>query len=79
MMADEPGCTLHMTLLATFALLLARYSAQDDIVIGSPCADRPEAELESMIGLLVNTLALRVRIQPSQRFCDLRRSRTNPP
>src|SRR6185369_16301802 len=54
--------TLYMTLLAVFALLLKRYSGQDDIVVGSPIANRQEAQLESLIGFFVNTLCLRVRV-----------------
>ena len=54
------GCTLYMTLLAGFALFLSAHSGQDDIVIGSPVANRNRAELENLIGLFINTLPLRI-------------------
>ena len=49
-----------MMLLAVFQALLARYSGQTDIVVGSPIAGRNRRELEGLIGFFVNTLALRV-------------------
>ncbi|MEI7257015.1 condensation domain-containing protein, partial [Dickeya dadantii] len=54
------GTTLFMTLLAGWSLLLARLSGQEDVVIGTPVANRPHRELEGIIGCFVNTLALRV-------------------
>jgi non-ribosomal peptide synthetase component F len=63
--------TLYMTLLASFGVLLARYSGQDDIVVGSPIANRQEANLEQMIGFFVNPLVLRMRIKPAMSFADL--------
>jgi amino acid adenylation domain-containing protein len=54
--------TLYMTLLAGWAVLLARLSGQDDVVIGTPVANRSRAEIERLIGFFVNTLALRLGI-----------------
>ena len=54
--------TLFMTLAAAFNVLLARYSGQDDICIGTPIANRNRAELEPLIGFFVNTLVLRARV-----------------
>ncbi|HZD08761.1 MAG TPA: condensation domain-containing protein, partial [Candidatus Limnocylindrales bacterium] len=54
------GTTLYMTLLAGWAILLARLSGQQDVVIGSPVANRGRAEIENLIGFFVNTLALRL-------------------
>ncbi len=51
--------TLFMTLLAAWQALLARYSGQDDIVVGTPIAGRTHAETEHLIGCFVNILALR--------------------
>ncbi|HEX6039914.1 amino acid adenylation domain-containing protein [Longimicrobium sp.] len=51
--------TLFMTLLAAWQLLLARYSGQDDVVVGTPIAGRTRVEVEGLIGFFVNTLALR--------------------
>jgi amino acid adenylation domain-containing protein len=53
------GVTLFMTLLAAFQALLHRYSGQNDIIVGSPIANRNRPELEPLIGFFVNTLALR--------------------
>jgi iturin family lipopeptide synthetase A len=55
------GATLYMTLLGAYALLLHRLTGQDDLVIGSPVAGRPRAELRGVIGFFVNTVALRFR------------------
>ena len=60
-----------MTLLAAFGVLLSRYSGQDDIVVGSPIANRQEAQLEEMIGFFVNTLVMRVRVRREMSFAEL--------
>src|SRR5262249_7997892 len=51
--------TLFMMLLAAFQTLLHRYTAQHDIVTGTPIAGRTRTEVEGLIGFFVNTLALR--------------------
>jgi amino acid adenylation domain-containing protein len=56
------GATLFMTMLGAWAVLLARLSGQDRVVIGTPVANRGRAELEPLIGLFANTLALQVRL-----------------
>ncbi len=61
-MSRNNDATLFMSLLTAFAVLLYRYSGQDDIVIGSPIANRQRAELEPLLGFFVNTLALRIRL-----------------
>lgn len=53
------GATLFMTLSAVFSILLANYSRQRDIVLGSPVAGRPRPELAGIVGMFVNTLGLR--------------------
>ena len=55
----EAGSTLYMTLLAIFNVMLAKYSNQHDIVVGSPIAGRPNADLNNLIGLFINTLPMR--------------------
>ncbi|MEX5533476.1 condensation domain-containing protein, partial [Pseudomonas syringae] len=60
-LGQRHGATLFMTLLAGWSSLLSRFSGQDDVVIGTPVANRPRSELESLIGFFVNTLALRIR------------------
>ncbi|MGZ4123063.1 MAG: condensation domain-containing protein, partial [Tumebacillaceae bacterium] len=59
--AQEQGATLYMTLLAAYNVLLFKYTGQDDIIVGSPIAGRSQAELETIMGLFVNTLAMRNR------------------
>ncbi len=61
------GVTLFMTLLSAWSLLLSRLSGQQDVVIGTPVANRQRREVEGLIGFFVNTLALRLRFdeQPS--------------
>ncbi len=63
--------TLFMTLLAAFQVLLARYTGEDDVVVGTPIANRTRHETELLIGLFVNTLALRSRIQGKESFITL--------
>lgn len=63
--------TLFMTTLAMFGIILARYTGQDDLVIGSPIANRQDAQLESLIGFFANTLALRLRVNDRETFRNL--------
>lgn len=58
-LVKETGTTLYMILLATFNILLSKYSGQEEIVVGTPIAGRPHADLEKIIGLFINTLAMR--------------------
>ncbi|MEJ8545006.1 amino acid adenylation domain-containing protein [Brevibacillus borstelensis] len=55
----ESGATLYMVLLAAYNVLLSRYSGQENIVVGTPIAGRTHADTESMLGMFVNTLAMR--------------------
>ena len=55
----DAGATLYMVLLSAVNILLAKYTGQDDIIVGSPIAGRPHADLEGIIGMFVNTLAMR--------------------
>ncbi|MFN8439525.1 MAG: amino acid adenylation domain-containing protein [Caldilineaceae bacterium] len=70
-LARQHNATLHMTLLAAFALLLSRYSGAKDIVIGTPVANRNRPELEPLIGFFVNTLALRFDLHNNPTFSEL--------
>ncbi|MFC3396063.1 amino acid adenylation domain-containing protein [Brenneria rubrifaciens] len=63
-LGQQQGTTLFMTLLAAWTLVLSRLSGQDDIVVGTPVANRTRSELEGIVGFFVNTLAL--RIEPGQ-------------
>ncbi len=58
-LALRTDTTLYMILLAAYKVLLARYSGQEDIIVGVPVANRPQAELQPLIGMFVNTLPIR--------------------
>ncbi len=59
--AAETGTTLYMILLSVYTILLSRYTSQEDIVIGTPIAGRQHADLHNIVGMFVNTLAMRNR------------------
>ncbi len=67
----QEGATLFMTLFAAFTVLLHRYTQQDDILIGTPSANRDRAELSHLIGLFINTLVLRTDLSGSPTFRQL--------
>ncbi|MCC5615049.1 amino acid adenylation domain-containing protein [Nostoc sp. CHAB 5836] len=69
--SQREDATLFMSLLAAFNILLYRYTNQEDIVIGSPIANRNRAELEGMLGLFVNTLVLRNNLSGNPNFRQL--------
>jgi non-ribosomal peptide synthetase component F len=60
-----------MTLLAGWAAVLGRLSGQEDVVVGTPSANRGRAEIEGLIGFFVNTLALRVDLSGSPTVAEL--------
>jgi amino acid adenylation domain-containing protein len=64
-LARQHGCTLYMVLLAAFQLLLARYCAQRDVVVGTPVAGRSHPSLDPLIGFFANTLVLRADVDPA--------------
>jgi amino acid adenylation domain-containing protein len=71
------GGTLFMTLLAGFLALLHRYTGQEDVLVGSPIANRVRPEVEGLIGLFVNAVTLRGRLGGEPTFRDfLQRVRT---
>ncbi|GIG20914.1 non-ribosomal peptide synthetase [Cellulomonas chitinilytica] len=67
-LAGNAGATPFMGLLAVFGALLARWTGQDDLVVGSYVAGRTRVELEPLIGFFVNTLPLRVRLDGDPTF-----------
>ncbi|MFD7683227.1 amino acid adenylation domain-containing protein [Streptomyces sp. NPDC060187] len=67
----EGGASLFMTLLSVFQLLLARYSGQRDVAVGTPIAGRNRAETEELIGFFVNTLVLRTDLSGDPAFSEL--------
>jgi len=70
-LSQKQGVTLFMTLLAAFKTLLYRYTGQEDILIGSPIANRNRQEIEGLIGFFVNTLVLRTQFKDNLSFSDL--------
>ncbi|MFI5916524.1 amino acid adenylation domain-containing protein, partial [Dactylosporangium sp. NPDC051541] len=69
--ARESGASMFMTLYAAFAALLTRWTGQEDIVVGTPVANRNRAELEGLIGFFVNTLVLRTDLSGDPTFTEL--------
>ena len=65
------GVTPFMTLLAAFQCLLSRWCAQSDITVGAPVANRTEVDAETVVGSLVNTLAMRSEVRPDMSFREL--------
>ncbi|KAG0000806.1 hypothetical protein BGZ80_006305, partial [Entomortierella chlamydospora] len=61
-LSQQHGTTLFMTILTAWSVVLSRLSGQDDIVIGTPTANRTNHEIEPLIGFFVNTLALRIEM-----------------
>jgi len=70
-LAKREGDTLFMVLLAVFLVLLHRYSGQDDIVLGSPVANRTTTQVENLIGFFANTLVLRADLARCISFLDV--------
>jgi len=70
-LSRKHGCTAFMTVLAAFKVLLARYSGEDDLSVGTPIANRAHYQTEPMIGCFVNTLVLRSRVDRQRGFADL--------
>ncbi|WP_025715888.1 non-ribosomal peptide synthetase, partial [Paenibacillus sp. 1-18] len=68
--AIQTESTLYMVLLAAYTALLSHYSGQEDIIVGSPIAGRPHADLGSLIGMFVNTLAIRNYPEGGKTFRD---------
>jgi aspartate racemase len=60
-----------MTLLAAFNVLLYRYTGQDDLIVGTPIANRHQTQFEGLIGPFINTLALRTQLAPDMSFREL--------
>ncbi|UXA53236.1 non-ribosomal peptide synthase/polyketide synthase [Xanthomonas prunicola] len=70
-LSERHGTTLFMTVLSAWSVLLARLSGQDQVVIGSPVANRHRSEFEPLIGLFVNTQALRIDLRGNPSLAEL--------
>jgi non-ribosomal peptide synthetase component F len=68
--ARDHNATLFMTLLAAYQVLLARYSRSTDFCVGVPVAGRNRVEFEPLVGLFINTLPMRARLQDDPSFSD---------
>lgn len=70
-LSRRENVSLFMTLLAGFEALLQRYTGQEDIVVGTPVANRPRQEMEGLIGFFLNTLALRIDLGGDPSFREV--------
>ena len=68
LLGRKQGSTLYNTLLSIFSVLLYRYTGQEDICIGSPVANRTRSDIEPLIGMFVNTVALRLGLSGELSF-----------
>jgi len=66
----DQGLTLYMSLLSVFTILLSKLSGQEDIIVGSPIAARRHADLDNVVGMFVNTLAIRSNVSGDKRLID---------
>ncbi len=62
---------MFMTLLSAFTVVLSRYSGQDDVIVGTPIANRNRAEIEGLVGFFVNNLVLRTDLSGDPSFAEL--------
>ncbi|MGM1050693.1 MAG: amino acid adenylation domain-containing protein, partial [Bacillota bacterium] len=69
-LARKTGTTMHMVLLSAFNILLSKYSGQEDIIVGTPIAGRLHADLQNIMGMFVNTLALRNKPEGNKNYID---------
>lgn len=70
-LSQREGVSLFMTLLTAFKALLYRYTDQEDIIVGSPIANRNRGEVEGLIGFFVNTLVMRTYLGDNPSFREL--------
>lgn len=70
-LSQREGCTLFMMLMAAFQTLAARYTRQEDFVVGTPIANRNRAEIEGLIGVFVNTLVMRANLSGNPTFREV--------
>ncbi|MFZ6008944.1 MAG: amino acid adenylation domain-containing protein, partial [Bacteroidota bacterium] len=68
--ANRNHCSLYITMLSVIKVLIYKYSAQDDIVIGTSVAGREHKELEAQVGLYLNTLVMRTKISSQDTFAE---------
>ncbi|MDF5727434.1 MAG: non-ribosomal peptide synthase/polyketide synthase, partial [Rhizonema sp. PD38] len=71
LLSQKLGVTLFITLLAAYNTLLYRYTGQEDILVGTPIANRDRAEIEGLVGFFVNTLVMRTDLAGNPSFLQL--------
>jgi amino acid adenylation domain-containing protein len=67
-LSQQEGVTLFVTMLAAFKTLLMRYTSQEDILVGTPIANRNHGEIEGLIGFFVNMLVMRTDFSENPSF-----------
>jgi hypothetical protein len=74
----ETETTMYMVLLAVYTIMLSKYSGQDNIIVGTPIAGRKHTDLENIIGLFINMLAMKNKPQEEKTFVEfLQEVKTN--
>ncbi|HEY2912209.1 MAG TPA: condensation domain-containing protein, partial [Candidatus Angelobacter sp.] len=73
-LSRREGATLFMTLLAAYYVLLYRYTGQEDVLVGTPIANRNRREIEDLIGFFINNLVLRVKLTAGSTFLEVLRT-----
>ncbi|MCB2354692.1 non-ribosomal peptide synthetase [Clostridium estertheticum] len=69
-LADENGATMYMMLMTVFNILLARYTGQEDIIVGSGISGRQHVDVENVVGMFVNSLGMRNRPEGNKMFLE---------
>ncbi|MEM8534763.1 MAG: amino acid adenylation domain-containing protein [Chloroflexota bacterium] len=70
-LSHAEGVTPFMTLMASFKILLYRYTHQTDLLVGTPITGRNNVETEDIIGFFINTLVFRTRLDRNPSFCEV--------
>lgn len=68
--ARAAGATLYMVLLSAYALMLSRYSGQEEVVVGTPVAGRRHVDVHELIGMFINILPMRVKMSEDRAYDD---------
>ncbi|MEE1282065.1 MAG: amino acid adenylation domain-containing protein, partial [Acutalibacteraceae bacterium] len=69
-LSQNTGATSYMILLSALMVMLSKYSRQEDIVIGSPISGRTHKDTEKMLGMFVNTLAMRGKPEGNKKYSE---------
>lgn len=73
-LSQKEGCSLYVTLLAAYKVLLYQYTGLEDLIVGSPVAGRTRKELEGLIGFFINTVTLWTKLNSDATFKDFMKS-----